>query len=507
MFEDFVDAIDDIQFPDLILKTPLEKMVRFSKVVCNHVLLKREDLQPIFSFKIRGAYNCINQLSEQQRQQGIITVSAGNHAQGVAICAKQLGISATIVMPLTTPQIKVDAVSRLGGKVLLWGDHYQEAWQHMKKISEERNLIYIPPFDDPHIIAGQGTVGKELLTQYKGSIHAVFVPVGGGGLCAGIGLYLKNHDPSIKVIAVEPDDSACLQRALEEKKPVSLDSVGTFADGTAVHKIGEHTFKILQHCVDDVITVNNDEICAAIKDIYDDTRSIAEPSGALALSGLKKYIEQQQICGKKLIAINSGANMNFERLRYVAECVNIGENKEALFAVTIDEKLGSFKQFCNIIGRMDITEFNYRYTDKEQAIVFVGVRTNDQQERQELINRLNEHGLCYEDLTYNETAKLHIRHMVGGRFNVENEQIFRFEFPERVGSLSKFLKHLGSRWNISLFHYRNHGSVDGRVLVGLQIPDFELLEAEQAFEELSMNFSRVTNQKVVDLFLHGKHRE
>ncbi len=504
MFDDYIESIDAIEFPELIHKTPLSKMLRFSRCINNTVLLKREDTQPIFSFKVRGAFYKISQLSDEEKQRGIITVSAGNHAQGVAVSARHAGIKATIVMPLTTPQIKVDSVHALGGKVLLWGDTYQEAFEHMKKIAIERNLLFIPPFDDTHIITGQGTIGKEICEQFKGCINAAFIPVGGGGLCAGTSIYLKHKCPDIKIIAVESEDSACLQAALKAGMPTTIPIEGNFADGTAVHQIGNANFDILQHTVDEVITVSNNEICSAIKNIYDDTRSIVEPSGALALAGLKKYIVDKQLQGMNLVAVISGANMNFERLRYISEQVNIGGKTEALFAAFIPEKPGSFKKFCNEIGRRDITEFNYRYTNDQQAVVYTGIKTQGSHCKSEILESLNKKNIKTFDLTDNETATLHIRHMIGGNSKVDNEQLYRFEFPERIGALSKFLSHLGTRWNISLFHYRNHGTAEGRVLVGLQIPDFETLEAERLFKDLNMKFECVNHNKAVELFLKGR---
>ena len=511
MFDSYIKKINDIDFYDIVNKTPLDKMGLLSRRACNNILLKREDLQSIFSFKIRGAYNKMLHLSETQKKRGVITASAGNHAQGVACAAKKLGIRCTIVMPRTTPQIKVNSVCALGGKILLWGDSYNEAAEQVKKIAAEKNLVYIPPFDDPDVIAGQGTVAKEILEQHRGQIDAIYIPVGGGGLCAGMLAYFKHYSPKTKVYAVESVDSACLQAAIEAGRRVSLKLPGIFADGVAVSQIGKHSFSIIKPLIDGVITVSNDEVCAAIKDIFEDTRAIAEPSGALALAGLKKHVSDNDQHCQTLIAVNSGANMNFDRLRYIIERANIGEQLETVLAVVIPEKPGSFKRFCLALGRRDITEFNYRFNDNKDAskgaVVFVGVSIDNHDDKTQLIDELEKKNYLVTDITDNETAKLHIRHMVGGNTHIDMERIFRFQFPERPGALGSFLTHLGSRWNISLFHYRNQGAAEGRVLVGLQVPDFELGEATQLFTDLNYSFHQEVDNPAINLFLSGESHQ
>ncbi|WP_285962528.1 threonine ammonia-lyase, biosynthetic [Pseudomonas tohonis] len=461
---------------DVAIETPLQPAPRLAQRLGNAVLLKREDLQPVFSFKIRGAYNRVSQLSAEQRARGVIAASAGNHAQGLALAARHLGIEATIVMPRTTPELKVQGVLARGGRAVLHGDAFPEALAHALQLAEARGLTFVPPFDDPDVIAGQGTVAMEILRQHPGRLDAIFVPVGGGSLIAGIAAYVKYLRPEVKVIGVEPDDSNCLQAAMAAGERVVLEQVGLFADGVAVAQIGAHNFEVCRQYVDEVLTVSADEICAAIKDIYDDTRSITEPAGALAVAGIKKYVARERCEGRTLVAIDSGANINFDRLRHVAERAELGEQREAIIAVTIPERPGSFRTFCEALGRRQITEFNYRYHGDAEAHIFVGVQTHPENDpRGALVQGLRDQGFPVLDLTDNELAKLHIRHMVGGRADgALHERLLRFEFPERPGALLNFLDKLGGRWNISLFHYRNHGAADGRVVAGLQVPDHEL---------------------------------
>ncbi len=504
MLHDYVKKILRARVYDVAIETPIDEAQQLSKRFDNRILLKREDLQPVFSFKLRGAYNKVAQLTPEQLARGVICASAGNHAQGLALAAAKLGIKATIVMPKTTPHIKVDAVRSRGAKVILHGDTYDEASQHAQQLVEEKQLTYIHPFDDPDVIAGQGTVGMEILRQHTGPLDAVFVPVGGGGLCAGVAAFVKYVRPDIKVFAVEADDAACLKAAMDAGKRVTLPHVGLFADGAAVARIGKETFKILRKTIDGVITVTTDEICAAIKDIFDDTRSIAEPAGALALAGLKKYIETHNVKDQTLLAIDSGANTNFDRLRYISERTEIGEQREAILTVTIPEKPGAFKTFCSALGKRNITEFNYRFADRQSAQIFVGMQVAPGGgDRIELIEELRAKNYAALDLTDNEMAKLHIRHMVGGHAPacVDDEVLYRFEFPERPGALLNFLTHLGARWNISMFHYRNHGAAYGRVLVGMQVPGSEHKALQQFLQELSYPYQCETENPAYQLFL------
>ena len=460
-------------------------------------------MQPVFSFKLRGAYNKMVQLSQAEKDQGVIAASAGNHAQGVALSANKLGVDALIVMPKTTPDIKVSAVKRLGAKVELQGNSYDEAYQHARKLEQLQGWTFIHPYDDPEVIAGQGTVGMEIMQQCQEEPDAIFVPVGGGGLIAGVAAYVKYLYPNIKIIGVEPDDAASMHDALIAKERVVLEQVGIFADGVAVKQVGEETFRVAQKCVDDVILVNADEICAAIKDIFDDTRTVTEPAGALAVAGLKKYIKEKQITGRTFVAINSGANINFDRLRHVAERAELGEHREVLFSVTIDERPGSFLKFCKIVGTRGITEFNYRYSHDDVAHIFVGVKTsNAEEEKETLFDALRSKGYPVIDLTDNEIAKLHLRHMVGGHApDIQHEHVYRFEFPERPGALLRFLRGMGQNWNISLFHYRNHGAAFGRVLAGIQVPDNDLDAFHRYLDELGYNYWDETQNPAYKEFL------
>lgn len=499
----YIKRILNARVYDVAQETPLDPMPLLSQRLGNRVLLKREDLQPVFSFKLRGAYNKMCQLPREALDRGVVAASAGNHAQGLALSAARMGVKATIVMPRTTPHIKVDAVRSRGAKVVLHGDTYDEASAHAQQLVAEKGMTYVHPYDDPDVIAGQGTVGMEILRQHPQPLDAVFVPVGGGGLCAGVAAYIKYVRPEVKVFAVEADDAACLAAALAKNKRVRLPQVGLFADGTAVAQIGEETFRVLRKTIDGVITVSADEICAAIKDIFEDTRSIAEPSGALALAGLKKYVETQGVQAAQLIAIDSGANINFDRLRYISERTEIGEKREAILAVTIPEQPGSFHRFCEILGKRNITEFNYRYADARAAHIFVGVQVAaGGHGREELVQLLTGKGYPVIDMTEDEMAKLHIRHMVGGRApDIADERVFCFEFPERPGALMKFLTGLGGRWNISMFHYRNHGAADGRVLAGLQVPRNEGKQLRAFLDALQYPWSEETDNPAYRLFL------
>jgi threonine dehydratase len=503
MPQSYIKKILDARVYDVAIESPLDLAPIISKRLDNTVLLKREDLQPVFSFKLRGAYNKMIHLSEAERAKGVVAASAGNHAQGLALSALKLGVKATIVMPKTTPQIKVDAVRSRGGKVVLHGDTYDEASAYAKNLVEEKGMVYVHPYDDPDVIAGQGTVGMEILRQWAGPLDAVFVPVGGGGLAAGVAAYIKYVRPEVKVIAVEPEDAACLKLAMDKKRRARLPEVGIFADGVAVAQIGKETFRVLRETIDGVITANTDEICAAIKDIFDDTRSIAEPAGALALAGLKKYVEQQQCQGQTFVAIDSGANTNFDRLRYISERTEIGEQREAILSVSIPERPGSFKKFCADLGKRNITEFNYRYSDERDAQIFVGVSVPAGGHREDLVQALEKQGYSVVDMTENEMAKLHIRHMVGGHRPavVTSELLYRFEFPERPGALMNFLTKLGNRWNISLFHYRNHGAAYGRVLVGLQAGAEESRDIEVFLDKLGYPYHEENDNPAYNLFL------
>jgi len=504
MTDNYIERILRARVYDVAMESPLEAAPRLSRRIGNSVLLKREDLQPVFSFKLRGAYNKIVHLSESVAQRGVVCASAGNHAQGVALAAKKRGIPATIVMPQTTPNIKVSAVRDLGGEVVLHGDDYDSAYEHAQTIVRDRNLAFVHPFDDPDVIAGQGTIAVEILRQSRGDIDAIFVPVGGGGLIAGIAVYAKYLNPRLKVIGVEPVDAAAMYESLRAKKRVTLERVGIFADGVAVRRVGEESFRLCREHVDEVVLVDTDEICAGIQDVFEDTRSIVEPAGALAVAGIKKYCALNQWTGRRVVAINSGANMNFDQLRYVAERSDLGQAREALLAVEIPEQPGSFLRFCEILGSRAVTEFNYRFGTKERAQIFVGFGiARGRDERDEVIESLRAAGYGVTDMTDNEIAKLHVRYMVGGHVNgsVANERLYRFEFPERKGALLKFLQAIGSRWNITLFHYRNHGSDYGRVLAGIDVPAADTADFLDHLNVLHYSYSDETNNPVYRIFL------
>ncbi len=503
---EYVKKILTARVYDVAIESPLDAMPRLSQRLGTPVRLKREDLQPVFSFKCRGAYNKIAGLPREALERGVICASAGNHAQGVALAAQKLGIKATIVMPRTTPGIKVQAVKSRGGRVVLHGDTFDEAYTHARALEAEKGLSFVHPYDDPDVIAGQGTIGMEILRQHPDPIEAVFVPIGGGGLAAGIAAYVKFLRPEVKVIGVEPIEAACMDAAIAAGERVVLEQVGLFADGVAVRQAGAETFRICRELLDEVVTVDTDAICAAVKDIFDDTRAIAEPSGAVSLAGLKQFAEREKVQGCTLIAINSGANLNFDRLRHIAERAEIGERREALIAVTIPEQPGSYRKFIQALGKRSITEFNYRYADAREAQIFVGVQlTEGDEEKRQIIEML--HGLGYPvlDMSDNEMAKLHVRYMVGGRVaGLKDELIYRFQFPERPGALLKFLNGMAHGWNISLFHYRNHGADYGRVLAGIQVPPQDRARFERCLDELGYPCWDETDNPAYRLFLDGR---
>lgn len=476
---------------------------RLTRRLDNTIWFKREDQQTVFSFKLRGAYNKISHLDEAQKKAGIIAASAGNHAQGVALAAQRLNIKATIVMPVTTPSIKVDSVRAMGAEVVLHGDNYDAACTHAYQLTQDQNKVFIHPYDDIEVIAGQGTIGKEILEQSDMHIDAVFVPVGGGGLIAGVSTWIKHFSPSTKIIGVEPEDAPTLFTALQSGERVKLDQVGIFADGVAVKQIGLNTFELAKKYVDEVILVSIDELCAGIKDIFDDTRVVSEPAGALAIAGVKKYVQREKCKNLNLVAINSGANMNFDRLRHVTERTELGEGREGLFAVTIPECKGSFLRFCTLIGNHSISEFNYRYASESEAHIFVGIKFEDAlKEKSSLIEMLKSHQYPVTDLSDNEMAKLHLRHLVGGHSpQSQYEVIYRFEFPERPGALLEFLSVMGSQWNITLFHYRNHGAAYGRVLVGAQVPPSEVDDFKEFLRKVGYTYYDETANPIYELFL------
>ena len=472
---DYLQKILTAKVYDVAQESPLEKAAGLSARLNNTLLLKREDMQSVFSFKLRGAYNKMAHLSREALDAGVICASAGNHAQGVALAAKRMGARAVIVMPVTTPAVKVAAVKARGGEVILVGDSFDEAAARARELEKELGLTFVHPFDDPDVIAGQGTIGMEILRQHQGPLHAIFVAIGGGGLISGIASYVKRVRPEVKVIGVQPLDSDAMRRSIAAGKRVKLDNVGLFADGVAVKQVGEETFRIARELVDEIILVDTDDTCAAIKDVFEDTRSILEPAGALAIAGAKAYVEREKLRGKTLVAVACGANMNFDRLRFVAERAEIGERREAILAVTIPEARGSFRRFCELVGKRNVTEFNYRIADSTAAHIFVGLSVHDRADVAKLVRNLAKHAFTALDLTDNELAKSHVRHMVGGHSALaRDELLYRFEFPERPGALMNFLTTMRPDWNISLFHYRNHGADVGRVLVGMQVPGNEM---------------------------------
>ena len=506
MMDDYIEKIKQAQTQvyDVAEVSPLEHATKLSHQLHNTVLLKREDLQSVFSFKLRGAYNRMSKLTDDEAKSGVVAASAGNHAQGVALAAQQRQIDACIVMPKTTPGIKIDAVRYLGAEVVLHGNTYDAAYEHAAELCQQRGATFIHPYDDPAVIAGQGTVAVELLEQHPDPIDVVFIPVGGGGLVAGMALWIKHHRPETKIIGIEPEDAGCMYEAIKAGKRVDLEQVGIFADGVAVRKVGEEPFRIATGLIDEVILVSTDEICAAIMDIFNDTRAVTEPAGALAVAGMKKYVQREQCTDKVMVAVNSGANMNFDRLRHIAERAEIGEQREALLAVTIPEQPGSFLDFCEIVAKRGITEFNYRYSDSSDAHVFAGLQlTGGLAEREEMIETLKDKGYAIVDMTDNEMAKIHTRYMVGGRVpqSVEHELLYRFEFPERPGALLRFLKHMDAGWNISLFHYRNHGAAYGRVLVGMQVPPDEHERFQQFLDDVGYRYWCEDDNPAYKLFL------
>lgn len=501
----YIKKIKDSNVYDVADISPLEKAPILSNSLKNRVYLKREDLQPVYSFKLRGAYNKISRLKEKEISKGVIAASAGNHAQGVAYAAKKLRIKSIIVMPTTTPQIKINSVRRLGAKIALRGDSFDEAYSYAQKLARKEKLTFIHPYDDSLVIAGQGTIGKEIL-ESADNIDSVFVPVGGGGLLAGIGAYIKESNPNIKVIGVEPEDAACLKAALEANRRVVLDEVGLFVDGVAVKQVGKIPFSIIREWVDDVVTVSVDEICASVKDIFEETRSLVEPAGALSLAGLKKYVHSRGLKNKDLIAINSGANINLDRLSHIVERVQLGEKSEVLFSVKIPEQRGSFRKFCLDLGKRMITEFNYRVDKGDEAHIFVACKISKGiKEKTSLFKNLRKKGYSPIDLSENELAKIHIKHMVGGRAPKEKiekgESIFRVEFPERPGALMDFLTTLGDRWNITLFHYRNQGSAQGRVLIGFQVSDEDKNNLTHYLQKTGFPFWDESSNKAYTTFL------
>ncbi|MEB3310400.1 MAG: threonine ammonia-lyase, biosynthetic [Snowella sp.] len=502
MPSDYLERILKARVYDVAQETPLDYAANLSARLNNQIYFKREDLQPVFSFKLRGAYNKMAQLSPDLLQKGVIAASAGNHAQGVALGAAKLGTRSLIVMPVTTPQVKIDAVKARGGVVVLHGETYDDAYAYARQLEQEKGLTFIHPFNDPDVIAGQGTIGMEILRQYQKPIHAIFVAIGGGGLISGIAAYVKRLYPEIKIIGVEPMDADAMSQSLKLGHRVKLPQVGLFADGVAVREVGDETFRLCQQYVDEIILVGTDDTCAAIKDVFEDTRSILEPAGALAIAGVKAYVEREGITGETLIAVACGANMNFDRLRFVAERAEYGERREAIFAVKIPEKQGSLKKFCECLGKNSLTEFSYRIADREEAHIFVGLQIQNREDATRMAETFEKHGFETIDLTDDELTKLHLRHMVGGRSTLaENELLYRFEFPERPGALMKFLQCMSPDWNISLFHYRNHGADYGRIVVGMQVPPDEMEDWQAFLDTLGYPYSDETHNPAYKLFL------
>ena len=507
--DNYLERILKARVYDVASETPLELAPGLSRRLRNRLLIKREDLQPVFSFKLRGAYNKMAGLPRARLARGVIAASAGNHAQGVALAAQRLGCRAVIVMPVTTPRIKVDAVLARGAQVVLHGDSYAEAFAQAMRLKRRRGLAFVHPYDDPEVIAGQGTIGMEILRQHAGPLDAIFVPVGGGGLISGIAAYVKRVRPSIRVVGVEPVDAAAMTQSLKKGRRVKLEHVGLFADGVAVKQVGRETFRLCRELVDEMVLADTDAMCAAIKDVFEDTRVVLEPAGALAIAGAKAWVERHGARGKALVAVASGANTNFDRLRFIAEEAELGEHREAILAVTIPERPGSFKKFCAQIGARSVTEFNYRIADSSDAHIFVGVEVHGSEETARIVRNLRRHGLTTLDLSDNELAKWHVRHMVGGRapraagetLSARDELLYRFEFPERPGALMRFLSSMRSDWNISLFHYRNHGADYGRVLVGMQVPSREMKQFRQFLENLGYPYAEETRNPAYRLFL------
>jgi len=499
----YIKRILEASVYDVAIETPIHPMPLLSESLGNEVLLKREDLQPVFSFKLRGAYNKLTKLTPREKKRGVIAASAGNHAQGVAISAQRLGIQGTIVMPKTTPQIKVAAVRRRGSRVILHGQRFDDSCTHAQMLADDEGLIFIHPYDDVDVIAGQGTIGMEIMRQHTDPIHAIFIPVGGGGLIAGVAAYVKYLRPEIKIIGVEAEDSACLKAALEAGRRVTLPSIGIFADGVAVSQIGKEPFRVAKDCVDEVVTATSDEICAAIKDVFDDTRSIAEPAGALAVAGMRNYVRKKRIRNKTLVAIDSGANVNFQRLRYISERFEIGERAEMILAAAIGDEPGILKRFCQALDEHQITEFNYRYEPSAAAKIYARVHVSeDPKDRTRLLKSLRSEGFSITDLSDNELAKMHIGHMVGSHTGgVENEVLYRFEFPECQGALSDFLALMEPTWNISIFHYRKTGGAYGYVFVGIQIPVEQRKEFESRMSQARYSFVLEQDNPAYKLFL------
>ncbi len=500
--EDYLERILRARVYDVAIESPLELAPQLSRRLGNRLLLKREDLQPVFSFKLRGAYNKMANLPRERLKKGVIAASAGNHAQGVALAAQKLGCRALIVMPVTTPRIKVDAVAARGAKVVLHGDSYDEAYAEAMRLKRKQGLAFVHPYDDPDVIAGQGTIGMEILRQSERPIDAVFVAVGGGGLISGIAAYIKHLRPGVKVIGVEPDDADAMARSLKAGRRVQLEHVGQFADGVAVKQVGKETFRLARKLVDDMVLVDTDEICAAIKDVFEDTRVVLEPAGALAIAGAKAWVERHGARGKTLVAVACGANTNFDRLRFVAERAEVGEHREAVLGVTNPEQRGSFRRFCRALGGRNITEFNYRMADPREAHIFVGVTVHDRAETRRIVRALRRAGFRTLDMSTDEVAKGHIRHMIGGHSAAaRDELLYRFEFPERPGALMKFLTAMNPTWNISLFHYRNYGADYGSILVGLQVPRREMGDFRRFLARLGYPAADETRNPAYRLFL------
>ncbi|MDR1367329.1 MAG: threonine ammonia-lyase, biosynthetic [Candidatus Accumulibacter sp.] len=502
MYPDYLEKVLNAQVYDVAVETPLDLAANLSARIDNPIFFKREDMQPVFSFKLRGAYNKISGLSADRLKSGVICASAGNHAQGVALSASKIGCRAVIVMPETTPAIKIEAVRDRGGEVVLAGESFDDAYIHAQQLEKSEKLTFVHPFDDPEIIAGQGTIGMEILRQHTKPIHAIFCAIGGGGLISGIAAYIKRLRPETRIVGVETFDADAMAQSLEAGKRIRLKQVGLFSDGTAVKYVGEETFRLCRQYVDEIVRVDTDAICAAIKDVFEDTRAILEPAGALAISGAKMYAKTHKLKAKTLIAVASGANMNFDRLRFVTERAEIGEQREAVFAVTLPERPGAYREFISLIGSRNITEFNYRYNDPKEAHIFVGIQTSSRDESRKLATQLDKRGYSTLDLTDDEMAKAHIRHLVGGPApEIQHEHIYRFEFPERPGALMNFLNKMSSGWNISLFHYRNHGADTGRVLAGIQVPPGEMRQFREFLKTLGYAHWNETDSPAYKLFL------